>query len=172
MLLYLYQLLSSGLVSSRRLSSPFLASPLTSEHRISPQPTFCLIDTTSTASNQKQQKHYCNLIYHCFCFCIYIYIYISIYHLLYARLFDLVTSSFISSPLTSTSLILSHLFSFLLSQRCHLSRPVLNHCLASYLVPPHVVSFLSRIFSICTLNADQVSSHLFSFRTVSSFPHF
>ena len=40
----------------------------------------------------------------------------SIYCLLHALLFDLITSIFISSPLTSASLIFSHLVSFLLRQ--------------------------------------------------------
>ena len=94
-----YHLLSSGLVPSpRRLS----------ENLISPQAMFCLIDATFTARNQKHQTLILKLPFS--------FLHASIYCLLHALLFDLITSIFISSPLTSASLIFSHLVSFLLRQ--------------------------------------------------------
>ena len=96
-----YHLLSSGLVPSpRRLS----------ENLISPQAMFCLIDATFTARNQKHQNLNLETAFFVFA-CI---------HLLSTSCTFVRSNNFnlhfISSPLTSASLIFSHLVSFLLRQ--------------------------------------------------------
>ena len=108
-----YYCSSFHLAASHLLFSPLFDSPRNAKHLLSS--TYVLLKRkNSTARNQKQQNF--NLIVTAFL----LYIHPSTIYF-FALFFQIVSSIFISSPLTFTSLICSHRFSFLPSRCCHLS---------------------------------------------------